>query len=184
MKFLSFKKVWNGRYLKHYELTYLNRAGVEKHYEMVSHAELTAPSDLGKKTSGISIAATCGEKMLLLKEFRMAVGKSIYNLCAGMLEDGESVEDCIRRELYEETGLTLKKIKTILPPAFAAVSISDIKNQLALVEVEGSFSDHSSANEEIRPALYTREEVAALLEREEFSSRAQLAAYFFSEGKI
>lgn len=184
MKFLNLRKVYNGPYLKHYEMIYLNKAGNEKHYEMVSHKELKDFSDIGEKTSGISIVAICGERLLLLKEFRMAVGREIYNLCAGMLEEGETVEECIRRELYEETGLTLKRIRTVLPPAFAAVSISDIKNRIAFVEAEGSFSDHSSANEEIQPALYTREEVAALLKNEEFSSRAQVAAYFFSEGKI
>ena len=184
MKFLNLKKVGNGHYLKHYELTYLNKAGREKHYEMVSHKELNGFSEIGSKISGISIVATCGEKLLLLREFRMAVGRSIYNLCAGMLEEGESIEDCIRRELYEETGLQLKKIHKILPAAFAAVSLSDIKNQVAFVEVEGEFSDHSSDNEEIQAALYTKEEVAALLETEEFSSRAQVVAYFFSEGKI
>lgn len=184
MKFLNLKKVWNGRYLKHYELTYLNKAGKEKYYEIVSHKELYSFSDIGRKSSGISIVAICDEKLLLLKEFRMAVGRSIYNLCAGMLEEGESIEDCIRRELYEETGLRLKKIHKILPAAFAAVSISDIKNQIAFVEVEGEFSDHSSDNEEIQAALYTKEEVAALLETEELSSRAQIAAYFFSEGKL
>lgn len=184
MKFLNLKKVWSGRYLKHYELTYLNKAGREKHYELVSHKELDSFSDIGKKISGISIVATCGDKLLLLREFRMAVGRSIYNLCAGMLEEGESIEDCIRRELYEETGLHLKKIHKILPAAFAAVSLSDIKNQVAFVEVEGEFGDHSSDNEEIQAALYTKEEVAALLETVEFSSRAQIAAYFFSEGKL
>lgn len=35
----------------------------------------------------------------------MSINKSIYNLCAGMLQEGESVEDCARRELYEETAL-------------------------------------------------------------------------------
>ncbi|MCH5269890.1 MAG: NUDIX hydrolase [Lachnospiraceae bacterium] len=184
MKFLNLKKVWNGRYLKLYELTYLNKAGREKYYEMVSHKELNDFSDIGRKTSGISIVAICEDKLLLLKEFRMAVGRTIYNLCAGMLEEGESMADCIRRELYEETGLHLKKIHKILPAAFAAVSLSDIKNQIAFVEVEGEFSDHSSDNEDIQAALYTKEEVSRLLETEEFSSRAQIVAYFFSEGKL
>lgn len=184
MKFMNLKKVWSGRYIKHYELTYLNKAGKEKKYEMVSHKELDSFSDIGRKISGISIVAVCGDKLLLLREFRMAVGRNIYNLCAGMLEEGERIEDCIRRELYEETGLRLKKIHKILPAAFAAVSLSDIKNQIAFVEVEGEFGDHSSDNEEIRAALYAKEEVAALLETEEFSSRAQIVAYFFSEGKI
>ena len=137
--------------------------------------------DVGGAPSGVSIVATVGDKLLLLHEFRMGVNRSIYNRVAGMLEKDESVEDCIARELYEETGLTVKKIKKILPPSFAAVAISDTTTYIALVEAEGIFDDHSSENEQIEAALYTKEEVSRLLETEPFSSRAQLAAYFFTQ---
>lgn len=109
MKLLSLKKVHDGRYLKNYELTYENKAGRNKVYEIVSRKELHDTADLGRSTSGVSIIAFQGDKLLLLKEFRMGINKSVYNLCAGMLNEGESMEDCIRRELYEETGLSVKK---------------------------------------------------------------------------
>lgn len=181
MKFLKFEKVKDGKYLKNYEITYENKAGKEKKYEIVSRRELKSIDDVGGAPSGVSIVATVGDKLLLLHEFRMGVNRSIYNLCAGMLEKDESVEDCIARELYEETGLTVKKIKKILPPSFAAVAISDTTTYIALVEAEGDFDDHSSENEQIEAALYTKEEVSRLLETEPFSSRAQLAAYFFTQ---
>ena len=100
-----------------------------------------------------------------------------------MLEEGESLEECIQRELYEETGLSVGKILTILPPSFAAVAFSDVKTQIAFVEVEGTFGDHTSENEQITAGFYTKEEVRELLETEEFSSRAQIAAYFFMISK-
>lgn len=181
MELLSFEKVRDGKYLKNYELTYLNKAGREKKYEIVSRRELKVADDLGGKPSGVSIVATCGEKMLLLHEFRMGVNRTIYNLCAGMLEPDESIETCIARELYEETGLKVKKIKKILPPSFAAVAISDMTTYIAFVETEGSFEDHSSDNEQIKAGFYTRDEVKQLLATEPFSSRAQMAAYFFAE---
>lgn len=181
MKFLKFEKVKDGKYLKNYEITYENKAGKEKKYEIVSRRELKSIDDVGGAPSGVSIVVTVGDKLLLLHEFRMGVNRSIYNLCAGMLEKDESVEDCIARELYEETGLTVKKIKKILPPSFAAVAISDTTTYIALVEAEGDFDDHSSENEQIEAALYTKEEVRRLLETEPFSSRAQLAAYFFTQ---
>lgn len=181
MKFLKFEKVKDGKYLKNYEITYENKAGKEKKYEIVSRRELKSIEDVGGAPSGVSIVATVGDKLLLLHEFRMGVNRSIYNLCAGMLEKDESVEDCIARELYEETGLTVKKIKKILPPSFAAVAISDTTTYIALVEAEGDFDDHSSENEQIEAALFTKEEVSRLLETEPFSSRAQLAAYFFTQ---
>ena len=180
MEFLGMEKVKDGKYLKNYELTYLNKAGREKKYEIVSRSEITGPDALGKRVSGVSIVAYHEDKLLLLREFRMGVNRYIYNLCAGMIEEGESMEECITRELYEETGLSVKKIRTILPPSFAAVAFSDVKTQIAFVEVEGSFEDHTSDNEQIDAKFYSREEVRELLETEEFSSRAQMAAYFFT----
>ena len=111
----------------------------------------------------------------------MGVNKFIYNLCAGMMEEGESIEECISRELFEETGLKVKKINTILPPSYAAVAISDVKTYIAFAEVEGEMSDHTSENELIQANFYDKEAVLELLETEEFSSRAQMAAFFFTK---
>ncbi len=184
MELIKFEKVKDGKYLKNYELTYLNKAGKEKTYEIVSRKELRDIADIGKMSSGISIVATCNDRMLLLHEFRMGINKRVYNLCAGMLEEGETVEDCIERELYEETGLKIKQIKKILPASYAAVAISDLKTYIAFVEVEGNIDDHTSDNEDIRAGFYTREEVADMLATKDFSSRAQIAAYFFTVGGL
>lgn len=176
------KKVRDGRYLKNYELTYKNKAGNEKKYEIVSRTELSSITDIGNHVSGVSIVATKDDKLLLLKEFRMGVNKFIYNLCAGMLEEQESIEECIQRELYEETGLKVKEIKEILPPSYSAVAISDIKTYIAFVEAEGEFEDHTSENELIEASFYSKDEVKELLFTCDCSSRAQMAAYFFAFG--
>ncbi len=180
MKFIGMAKIKDGKYLKNYELTYLNKAGREKKYEIVSRQELISLEDLGKWASGVSIAAYQGDKLLLLKEFRMSINKTIYNLCAGMLEKGETIEECIRRELYEETGLSVKEIKDILPASYAAVGISDVKTHIVFIEAEGTLGDHTSENESIQAQFYTKEEVREMLKTEEFSSRSQTIAYFFA----
>ncbi|MGN0402141.1 MAG: NUDIX hydrolase [Acetatifactor sp.] len=180
MELIQFQKVKDGKYLKNYEITYLNKAGREKKYEIVSRNELTGAQDLGKKPSGVSIVAFHDNKMLLLREFRMGVNRYIYNLCAGMLNPDETIEECIRRELYEETGLQVQKFIKILPPSFSAVAISDTSTYIAFVEATGTFEDHTSENEQIEAAFYTKDEVTQLIENEPFSSRAQMAAYFFT----
>ena len=186
MKFIKLEKVKDGKYLKNYELTYINKIGNEKTYEIVSRKELKTAEDLGKLPSGVSIIATMNDKLLLLHEFRMGVNKHIYNLCAGMIEADETIEECIKRELFEETGLSVNKIKRILPPSYSAVAISDTKTYIAFVEAEAAEErklDHTSANEEIEASFYTKEEVRDLLQKEEFSSRAQLAAFYFAYGE-
>lgn len=180
MELLKLEKIKDGRYLKNYELTYRNKVGKEKKYEIVSRSEIAGIEAIGKRVSGVSIVAYHEDRMLLLREFRMGVNRFVYNLCAGMLEEGESLEECIQRELYEETGLCVSKIRAILPPSFAAVAFSDVKTQIAFVEVDGTFEDHTSENEQITAGFYTKEQVRELLETEEFSSRAQIAAYFFT----
>ena len=183
MKLVDFYMVRRGKYLKNYELIYDNDKGKQKTFEIVSHHEIHSPEDLGNKVSGVSIVAFHEDKLLLLREFRMGANRYIYNLCAGMKEENETLEDCIARELYEETGLQLKQIITILRPSFAAVALSDVTNQIVIARVEGTFStENLSDNEDISADFYTKEEVMKLVEEEWFSSRAQLAAYSFAIG--
>ena len=77
MKLLRLEKVHDGKYLKNYELTYLNKVGKEKKYEMVSRKEITTKEQLGARPSGVSIVAYQDDKIMLLKEFRMSINKSI-----------------------------------------------------------------------------------------------------------
>lgn len=185
MKLIDFKKVKDGKFIKNYELKYLNNEGKEKIFEIISHNDYESASEIGQKSSGVSIVALDEslEKMLILKEFRMGVNKQIYNLCAGRMEKGETPEDCIKRELLEESGLELKRVVRILPPSFAAVALSDIKNQIAIVVVKGTpTGKNTSANEWIVPDMYSKSEALKLVENEEFTSRAQLATYMFAMG--
>lgn len=182
LKCVDFQKTKDGKFLKNYEITYVNKSGKEKRYEMVSRNHLDDVGQIGNKPSGVSIIATTKDhsKLLLLKEFRMGVNRFVINLCAGMIEENEEIEACISRELYEETGLHVEKIIKILKPSFAAVAISDVTTYIAFVEVSGQIEDHTSENEIIEAKLYTKQEVSELLETESFSSRAQMAAYYFT----
>lgn len=183
MELKCLTKVKDGKYLKNYELEYENKSGKVKKFEIVSHSEISSIEELGQKISGVSIVALYEGKMLLLREFRMGVNRYIYNLCAGMRERGETIEETIKRELHEETGLSVKEVIDILPPSYAAVAITDIQTQIAIVKAEGTLSDEfMSDNEDIEARFYTKDEVRQLLQTEKFSSRAQTMAYFFSKG--
>lgn len=183
MELKCLTKVKDGKYLKNYELEYENKSGKVKKFEIVSHSEISSIEELGQKISGVSIVALYEGKMLLLREFRMGVNRYIYNLCAGMRERGETMEETIKRELHEETGLSVKEVIDILLPSYAAVAITDIQTQIAIVKAEGTLSDEfMSDNEDIEARFYTKDEVRQLLQTEKFSSRAQTMAYFFSKG--
>lgn len=49
-------------------------------------------------------------EILLVRQFRPAVMKETYEIPAGVLDvEGEAIEDCLIRELEEETALNVKK---------------------------------------------------------------------------
>ena len=185
-KLNSMEKTRNTRFLKNYTLNYTNSEGGEKIYEMVSNFDYDGPEELGERAAGVVIVGWQKDRILLCREFRMGVNHFVYNLPAGHLDAGESVEDCARRELFEETGLSLSRVYQVLPPSYAAPDLSDSSAWVLLAEVEGEVSggasEHTEADEWIQPGFYTREETKALLQKERFSGRAQMAAYFFSIG--
>lgn len=50
------------------------------------------------------------DKIVIMRQFRPALKKYIYELPAGTLDPNESLMTCARRELIEETGLRAKKM--------------------------------------------------------------------------
>ncbi len=53
------------------------------------------------------------KKLILIRQFRVPINGYIYELPAGLVDEGESIDISVERELREETGLTLLEIKKI-----------------------------------------------------------------------
>ncbi len=179
----AMEKSRDTQYLKNYTLNYSNTVGEEKIYEIVSNHDYVDSREIGKRASGVAIVGYHEDKILLCKEFRMGVNDFIYNLPAGHFEEGEDPVECARRELYEETGLHITRLIDLLPPSFASPDISDSAAWLLMAEVDGKFADHTEANEWIQAGFYEREEVKKMIQEDRFSGRAQIAAWFFANGK-
>ena len=52
-----------------------------------------------------------GDKLLLAKHSRR--NTDIYTCLAGYVEAGENLEDCVRREVFEETGIELGEVRYV-----------------------------------------------------------------------
>lgn len=50
------------------------------------------------------VAQRSDGRLLLVRQFRYALGRSVLEMPAGRIEPGEDLETCARRELVEETG--------------------------------------------------------------------------------
>jgi ADP-ribose pyrophosphatase len=62
---------------------------------------------------GVAIIAVHDGKIILVKQYRKAVEKSLYELPAGKLESMEDPIVCAKRELIEETGYEPQNLKFV-----------------------------------------------------------------------
>ncbi len=184
MKFRSIQKMFDGKFIHRYDITYEAEDGSTKVYEMISrnpkiqsHEEL-----IGKKPDAVVIIMhdETGEKVLINKEFRLATGAWVYNFPAGLIDEGETPDESAKRELWEETGLTIQSIDDHIPLSYSAIGFSNETNICVVGTAAGNFRESTSVVEEIEPGWYTKEQVRQLLREYPFAARTQAYCYAWS----
>lgn len=115
-KLLSSKLIYAGKILNLRVDTIVLPGGVKGNREVVESAGAVAVVPVNE----------FGE-LLMVKQYRHPVGKTMLEIPAGRVEPGENLEQCAMRELLEETGYEAKKIIRLLSfystPGFATEEI-------------------------------------------------------------
>ena len=184
MEFKKLDKVHQGRFINRYDITYLTPSGREKVYEMISRdPEIKVKEDLWRRPlDAVALIVTdkSGERLLLNREFRMGVAEYVYNFPAGLVEPGEDIVSAARRELFEETGLTLTEVTDILPPSYSAPAFGNEKNAHVVGVAEGVLRGSDREVEDIKAAWFSRAELRELLRTQPFAARTQVFCYQWS----
>ena len=181
MKYQGIRKIHEGRFITRYDVDYVTAEGNPKTYEMISRdGNIQTLEDLQNKTPNavvMILTDESGERILVNREYRMAMAQWIYNFPAGLIDPGESPEESARRELREETGLRIVRIDDVLDNSYSAVGFSNERNVCVFGIAEGEFRKSTSDAEEITPGWYTKEEIKQLLRTEPFAARTQAYCY-------
>ena len=181
MKYQGIRKILEGKFITRYDVDYVTAEGNPKTYEMISrNRDIRTLEDLqNRKPNAVVMILTdgSGERILINREYRMAMARWIYNFPAGLIDPGESAEESAKRELWEETGLRLVRIDDILDNSYSAIGFSNERNVCVFGVAEGEFRKSTSDAEEITPGWYTKEEIKHLLRTEPFAARTQAYCY-------
>lgn len=126
-----------------FEVRYERKAQPEKSWIMCSRKD--QPAGNADKADAVVIIATIetgeGRRLVVTKEFRVPIWDYEYGFPAGLIDDGEDVEQTVSRELKEETGLELTRIKHISAPVYSSAGLTDESCHMVLVEARGEVSD-------------------------------------------
>lgn len=184
MKYKGIQKKEEGKFITRYDITYETVDGIEKVYEIISrNKNLSNYEDLhnGIPDAVVIIATDQNdEKILLNKEFRMAVGDWVYNFPAGLIDPGENPKDSAVRELWEETGLELYEIDDMIGISYSAVGFSNETNVCIVGKARGEIRPSTSTVEEIEAGWYSKAEIRELLKTQCFAARTQAYCYVWS----
>jgi len=102
-------------------------------------------------------------KLVIIEEFRVAIGGYQYGFPAGLVDPGETIEATCRRELLEETGLSLRCILRQSPPVLSSSGITDESIAMVFVECDGTPSNHANeGSEDIRTMFVERQQAQAI----------------------
>ena len=168
------KKIGN-RFLNFYELEAVRRDGSTFPYYMVSR---NPDPDTLKAVShrndpdGVILYGVYGEekdKVVLIRQYRYPLGGYVYEFPAGLVEEGEDMQEAGIREMYEETGLTFvpKDGGSYCRPFFTTIGMTDESCGTVYGYCTGEpTSTHQEASEEIQVVLADREECKRILKEE------------------
>ena len=187
MKYQGIRKIHEGKFITRYDVDYVTAEGHGKTYEIISrNRDITTLEALQNKKADSVIMILMdkdGERILVNREYRMAMAQWIYNFPAGLIDPGETPEESARRELWEETGLKLTRIDDILDNSYSAVGFSNERNLCVFGTAAGTFRESTSDVEEIVPGWYTKAQMRNLLRTEAFAARTQAYCYAWAYGK-
>jgi ADP-ribose pyrophosphatase len=98
-KILSTRTVFEGRAVKLSVKTVEKSTGETVTREIVEHRDCIAAVVLDGQGD-----------VVMVRQYRIPTGKDLLEIPAGVMEDGESPDECVRRELQEEIGYLPTKV--------------------------------------------------------------------------
>ena len=128
------------------------------------------------------------EKLVLISEFRVALGCFQYGFPAGLIDKGENVVEAGVRELREETGLIAMRILMEGPPVYSSSGMTDESISMIYVVCDGEPSNAlNESSEDIQTLFVSPGEAATLIAKRElrFDVKTWLVLSMFAvHGKL
>lgn len=169
MQIKDIKKVTNYLHLNMYEISYLDQNQKHKVWQIASRQPepRCVSGDFDNPDAVVIVPFHIHQKKLVvIEEFRVPLGGFQIGFPAGLVDQGETVREAARRELYEETGLNVTSFLRESPPVYSTSGMSDESVVMVYVECEGEPSAiNNEGSEDITTLMVSPAEAVALCGR-------------------
>ena len=120
--------------------------------------------------------------MVMVRQYRHALGVTEYEICAGVIEEGEAPLAAAQRELLEETGYAGGEWTEFMTICANPSNHTNLAHTFLALGVERVAEQHLDATEELTYHIIPQKEVFAMLQRGEMLQAlmaAPLWKYFY-----
>lgn len=114
-----------------------------------------------------TIAITKEGKFVFVRQYRYALGKTVNELCAGVIEKGEEPMAAARRELMEETGFGGGNWQEWMTISANPSTHTNLNHCFLATDVELLSEQHLDEGEDVQVRIFTRQEVEDMLQKGE-----------------
>lgn len=183
-KLINVNKQTDNKYLNMYDLEFnIKNAETNANYYIASRREQEEISAITKdhtRVDGVmAIPMFDNDDFVLIKQFRPAINDYIYEFPAGLVEKNEDEVTAIKREVFEETGLTVTDYTRIVKPSYSSVGMSDESIAVYICDVEGEITtEHAEADEDIEVVVVKMEDAKRFVEENNVCLRTSLIMTF------
>lgn len=181
-KYTSVRKLTDNRFLNLYEMDALTDSGRKFNYYFASrNREPELPLCTGKiPLNGIVIYPVWKkepDKLVMIRQYRYPLDAWIYELPAGLIDEGENPSQAAVREMKEETGLSFEPFEggdeAFRTPLFLGAGITDETSTSVFGYADGELSGNFLEDtESIDVVLVDKQEALRILRQERVSLRA------------
>jgi len=140
MDILNVEKITNEKWLNLFAATFRHDGHTGRWLFASRKPNPYGAADVGDAVVIVPVLRDPGQpaRLVLEKEFRVPVGDYVIGFPAGLLEPGESIEQAVRRELLEETGLEVVAVKRVTRPVYSSGGMTDESAALVFVDVRST----------------------------------------------
>lgn len=188
-KYTAIRRLTDNQFLNLYEMDALANDGAPFHYYFASrNKEESLPLKTGRiLQNGIVIYPIRKEnpsQIVMIRQYRYPLDAYLYELPAGLIDEGETAREAAVREMREETGLVFEPFEQTDPiyerPYFLGAGLTDETSTSVYGYASGTVSSSlMETTERIEVLFVDKKEAKRIMGEERISLRAAFLLMHF-----
>jgi len=164
MELLGTRRIYDGKVVSLRVDTLRTASGKTHDVEVVEHSEAV-----------VVIVRPRPSQMLLVRQYRRPLARTNWEVVAGGMDPGESVDDAAARELREETGYRARRVERLWS-AYSAPGFCDELLHFCLVDGYDVGAPEPDADEAIELGVFAVDELLRRIRADELrDAKTQIA---------